>query len=481
MADTTTQEYVTREPEWMEALRRALLEDARGLTKQRLDIPEYQVAGVTPQQLQALRMAQSGIGAYQPYLAQARQQYGSMAGFGQQEVNALMQGYGRAQPYFGRSEAGYGQGVEDVRAGYGRAQPLMGESRQAYGQGVSDTRAGMGRAQRYIGGAEQEYGGAGSYADVAERQAVRGTREYDPDQVREYMDPYQKLVTRQALQEMNRQAGIQQQSVSSQAAKAGAFGGSRFGVQQAELGRNLADVQSSAITRDYSQNFSQAQQAAMNAFQNQQARQLQAAQTSLGAGQLSAQAGAGLAALGQQQFGMGQALGQTEMQRAAGMSSLAGQQFAMGQGLSAADFQRAQGLASIGQQQFAMGQGIAQGYQNRAALAAQAGAGMANLGQQATTLGQADTSFLYNMGTNFQAQQQKLLDANRMNQQLYNMEPYQRLSYYADLLNRTPSGQMGYSQYTQPSPSPFSQFAGLGIAGLGAYNQYQYYNRPYGQ
>jgi hypothetical protein len=195
------------------------------------------------------------------------------------------------------------------------------------------------------------------------------------------MNPYQQQVTQNAIQEMNRQAAIQQQGVSAQAAKAGAFGGSRFGIQQAELGRNLADVQSARIMQDYAQNYSQAQQAAMNAFQNQQAR----------------------------------------MQSAG------------------------QGLATVGQ-------------------------GIAGLGQQTSALGQGDVSFLYNMGANMQGQQQKLLDAQRMNQAMMNAEPYQRLSYYADILNKTPSGQMGMTATTQPTPSPFSQIAGLGIAGLGAYN-----------
>ena len=72
------------------------------------------------------------------------------------------------------------------------------------------------------------------------------------------------------------------------------------------------------------------------------------------------------------------------------------------------------------------------------------------------------------MGANLQGQNQKELDAQRMNQALYNAEPYQRLSYYADILNKTPSGQMGMTQTTAPTPSPFSQIAGLGIAGLGA-------------
>lgn len=293
MADTTTQTYVTREPDWMEALRRGLIEDVKGVTgKAPGQLPEYQVAGLSGQQQRASDLASAGIGAYQPYLQQA-----------------------------------------------------------------------------------------GNYMGTGAGMVAAGTQAYDPNAVTQYMNPYQQQVTQNAIQEMNRQAAIQQQGVAAQASKAGAFGGSRFGVQQAELGRNLADVQSARIAQDYAQNYSQAQQAAMNAFQNQQARM--------------------------------QAAGQN--------------------------------LATIGQ-------------------------GIAGLGQQTSALGQGDVSFLYNMGANMQGQQQKLLDAQRMNQAMMNAEPYQRLSYYADILNKTPSGQMGMTATTQPTPSPFSQIAGLGIAGLGAYN-----------
>jgi len=283
MADTTTQQYVQREPEWMEAYRRAAIEDAQGLAgKPPQTMAEYEVAGLSPEQIQAVQMAKEGIGAYKPYLEQA---------------NTFM------------------------------------------------------------------------------NQA--GSATYDPNSASEYMNPYQKQVTQNALSEMNRQAAMQMQGVSAGASRAGAFGGSRFGVQQAELGRNLADVQGQKILQDYSQNYSQAQQAAMGAFQNQQARAFSAGQS------------------------------------------------------------------------------------------------LAGLGQQASALGQGDTSFTYNMGANLQGQNQKVLDAQRMNQQMYNMEPYQRMSYYTDILNKTPSGQMGYTQTTQPQPSPFSQIAGLATAGLGAYRAYQ--------
>jgi hypothetical protein len=293
MADTTTQNYVQREPEWMEALRQGLIQDVKGATT---NAPEtmatYNVAGLAPEQQRAVQMAKEGIGAYKPYMTSA------------------------------------------------------GET--------------MGSAGQMIGGS---------------------TQSYDPNSVSQYMNPYQQQVTQNSLAEMNRQAAIQQQGVAGQAARAGAFGGSRFGVQQAELGRNLADVQGRQIMQDYSQNYSQAQQAAMTAFQNQQQRQLAAGQS----------------------------------------------------------------LGTLGQ-------------------------GIAGLGQTNQALSQGDTSFQYNMGANLQAQNQKELDANRLNQAMYNAEPYQRLSYYADILNKTPSGQMGMSQTTAPTPSPFSQIAGLGIAGLGMYN-----------
>ena len=80
MADTTTQTYVTREPDWMEAYRRGLIEDVKGVTSTASPIAEYQVAGMAPQQTQAAEMAGQGIGAYIPYLQQAGGYMGTGAG-----------------------------------------------------------------------------------------------------------------------------------------------------------------------------------------------------------------------------------------------------------------------------------------------------------------------------------------------------------------------------------------------------------------
>ena len=134
----------------------------------------------------------------------------------------------------------------------------------------------------------------------------------DPSQISTYMDPYQQQVTQEALKEFQRQADMQAQRTSAEALAAGAFGGGRFGVREAEEARNLAQVKSQRIFEDLSRNYLQAQQA-----QRQTAQQLgtlgsqtlQAAQAQAGLGQLGQQLGGEdinrLLGLGQltQQFG----------------------------------------------------------------------------------------------------------------------------------------------------------------------------------
>ena len=169
-------------------------------------------------------------------------------------------------------------------------------------------------------------------------QATEGTGAgFDPTtQISPFMDPYQKLVTQDALKEMSRQAAIQQQGLDAQAVGAGAFGGSRQGIAQQELNRNLFDIQSRRIFEDLSRNFGQAQAASQTAFENQQRRQQnisqllsgiggQQAQTALAGAQTTGQLGTqqtGIAGLGQNLIGQQAqllsqigALGQTQAQR----------------------------------------------------------------------------------------------------------------------------------------------------------------------
>jgi len=165
------------------------------------------------------------------------------------------------------------------------------------------------------------------------QQALGATQAYNPSSAQAFMDPYQQQVTQQALAEYDKQAQIAQQGLASQAQKVGAFGGSRMGVQEAELGKNLADIKSRRIFEDMSRNYQQAQGAAMGAQESQQRRQLQAAQTLGQAGQSFGELGktqAGLGALGQQ-------LGQADIQSLLGVG---GMQQQLGQGMLEAQRQQ---------------------------------------------------------------------------------------------------------------------------------------------
>lgn len=304
--------------------------------------PNYQIAGMSPDQLNAIDVGRQGIGAYLPYMQNAAGQYGAAG--------------------------------------------------QTVGQGVStltgaDTRGQFATAQGLAGLAAQ--GTMGAAQPVGQSQ------------IQQYMNPYSNMVLQQQLAEINRQSQIQGQGMQAQAVKAGAFGGSREGIQRAELGRNLAQTQNQAIANSLNQGYGQA----LNTAQQQQQAQL-----------------AGYNQLGN--------IGQ-------GIGSLASNQFGIGS-------QMAQGLGALGAQQ--------------ANLATQGAA----LGQTAQGLGQQDTNFLFNLGSSQQKQLQGELDASRQNQLQQNMQPYQQLGFLSDIYRGAPSSQMGVTTQSTAAPSPFQQVAGLG-------------------
>ena len=129
-------------------------------------------------------------------------------------------------------------------------------------------------------------------------QTVAGAQ-FEPTQqrIQQFMDPYQQSVTQEALKEIDRQQQIAENRLAGQAVRAGAFGGSRFGVAESELARNAADLKSRRIFEDLSRNFQQAQAAARAA--NQQ--RLQAGQVFGQLGRATSGIGGAMAGLGAQQ------------------------------------------------------------------------------------------------------------------------------------------------------------------------------------
>lgn len=213
MAETTYSEQIVREAPGIEAYKIGLLQSAKGLTDQPVNLPAYQVAGFNPDQTAAFQQARQGIGAYQPYLAGGQQ--------------ALQQGLGTTQ------EA---------------ANVLRG----------ADTR--------------NQFGAAQGAANIAAQGTLNQASPIGQAQIQQYMNPYNNLVLQNQLQEMGRQAQIQGQQLNAQAVKSGAFGGARDAIQRAEMARNLAQTQNQAIGQSMQQNYAQA----LAAAQQQQQAGLQA-------------------------------------------------------------------------------------------------------------------------------------------------------------------------------------------------------------
>ena len=141
-----------------------------------------------------------------------------------------------------------------------------------------------------------------------------GQMNFDPSRAQAFMDPYQQAVTNEALKEIDRQSQMAENQLAGKAVQAGAFGGSRFGLQQSELARNAQDLKSRRIFEDMSRNYQQAQAAA-------QAANTQRLQQGQGFGQLGQMTGS----IGGAMAGLGSAtqqLGQSDVNQLMGIGGL---------------------------------------------------------------------------------------------------------------------------------------------------------------
>jgi hypothetical protein len=169
--------------------------------------------------------------------------------------------------------------------------------------------------------------------------------------------------------------------------------------------------------------------------------------------------------------GSRQAVAEQELQR-----NLSDQMARTSAGLRSQGYQQAQNMA-----QQAFGDQMAR-QQNAAQLFGQVGQGLgtlaggitrtglsqAALGESAQAAQQRDINALMSLGGLEQQQAQNMYDAYRQTELERQYEPFQRLSYMSDIFRGVPSTQTQLTSSTSPSPSTFSQIAGigLGLAGL---------------
>jgi hypothetical protein len=367
--------------------------------------------------------------------------YGN-AGFqsGQQGQQLGMQGgdyYGNMGAQYGQQGAQYGQ----QGAGYG-AQAAdvgqMGLRAEQYGRNVS------GQAENY---ARQAAGMGDLYGQMAT----------SPSTYQAYMSPYQEAVTNVQLEGLQRQADIAAQGRKAQAARAGAYGGSRQAIENAEANRALASQMDAVRAQGLQQAYQQAQgninQRAQLGLQGLQGAQ-QGLGTALQGGQLGL-SGIGTALQGLQGGMQGSGIGIQGAQ--------AGMQGAQ-TGLQGVDRQlagTAQGMQGAG-----MGlQGVS-GAQAGYGLANQAAANLSNIGT-AQLGAQAGILGLQNqIGGQQQQQEQQYINQAIQNYGQAQEAPMQSFNQFNSLLRGYAVPGSTTTQY-QAAPSTVSQLAGLGMAGYG--------------
>jgi len=263
-----------------------------------------------------------------------------------------------------------------------------------------------------------------------------------------------------------RQAGIAGTQLAGQATQAGAFGGSRYGLMEAERQRNLAtqlgDIQatgSQAAFQNAQQQFNQQQQANLQAaLANQQA--------GLTAGGQNLQA-----LLGVQQLGAGQnlqaQLANQQALQAAQQAAEQSRQYGYGQGMTSAQLGAQYGLA--GQQATEQSRQYGAGLGLQGAQAGLQGAGqLANIGAQQLGAQQGIYGLQAQTGAQQQTQQQNLINQMIQNYATTQQYPQQQLAFMNAMLRGLPL-QTTSTQSYQAAPSTLSQLTGLGIAGAGAY------------
>ena len=379
---TTTQ--IVREAEEIEAYKLGLLESAKGLADVSLDLPDQQVAGLSSLQQQAVAGAgqTGGIGGYQQLTQGGRDTLGTGLGTMGQALGAL-QG---APQYIDQSAQAAAQAGQSLQGSYGQF---------AGGQGY----------------------------------AAQG---FDPSTVSSYMNPYESLAVQQAMDDIRREGDIAGNQQNAQAVQAGAFGGSRQGLQQSELTRNVLQEQGRTAAGMRQSGFQMASQQAQQAFEDRQRRaQAQAQFGTSSTQQAFEDAMRRQQAVAQQQQGIGSLYGNLAQQQ----QSLAGQYGNLGQ---------AQG--NLGVQQL-------------------------NAGQQAQSQGLAGLNAMQTLGGLQQQNTQAGLNADFTNAQAQMYEPMTRLGFLSDIYKGAPTSQSSIGSQVPsalPTPSPFQQIAGLGTGLVGA-------------
>jgi len=283
---------VTGIPDYLKKYQKDILERAKALSKRQVQLPEYQVAGMSPYQLRAMKMAQQGIGAYQPMLQAGADTLGSAAGAYKSGLGTL----GDADRFFKRGARQAGRGERFLREGRGLAR-----------QG----------------------------AEALERSQGRFTGQG----YKQFMDPYLEEVVRAGQKDIREQGAQAMNLERGRGLGAAALGGaSRANLEARKVAEQTAESATDLGSRLRSEGFRDAMTRAGSAFESQKGRQ----QT---AGQAFGNLGVGMGQMAGQQAN----IGRTTMGAGTGMTGIGTGIGSLAGGLGSIGSSQAK-LAGLGQQ-----------------------------------------------------------------------------------------------------------------------------------
>ena len=212
----------------------------------------------------------------------------------------------------------------------------------------------MGQAATTAGNVAQQAQGLGSFQpgtfnntfmqQSPYQAGTFGAQTFGAEQAQQYMNPYLQSALKPQLQDLTRQADITRLSDLGKLTQAGAYGGSRQAIMDAEARRNLLNKQSDVLAQGYSTAYDKAQQA----FTADQQRALEAQKL----GEAS------------RQFGYGQAAQQADTAAKYGLEAQklgeASRQFGANFGLEGLkqQLEAARTQGQLGQQQFGAQQAL---------------------------------------------------------------------------------------------------------------------------
>lgn len=301
---------------------------------------------------------------------------------------------------------GQQQAIEKAEAGVGSYKPYLAE-------GLGDVQAGKDYTEEAITSMGTATDKGIAAAETAVDSLAGAGAEFSPDGITAFMNPYEQEVIDRTIADLrssfDSQQAMRASDIAAKAVSAGAYGQSGFERARArELDpRQEAFEKSlaSTVADLRMQGYQDAATRAQTAFESGKGRTITAASTE---GQL----GLGIGELGQ-----AGALGEAGM----------------------ADQLSNQGVITAG------------------------------LGELEANLAAGDINNLMTTGGMEQANEQAILDAQRLTDEQNYQEPYKQLGFLSDVYAGIPTSQSTQTMSSGSNASPFMQAASAGIAGLSAY------------